>query len=100
MTTTDIIIIGAGATGLMAALELCRAGKKVMILEARDRAGGRIHTENDPAFDLPVELGAEFVHGDLELTIKLLREAGIEFYPARGKLWRSQHGRLEQQKDF
>jgi monoamine oxidase len=39
----QIIVIGAGAAGLMAARELGRAGKKVTILEARDRCGGRIH---------------------------------------------------------
>ena len=39
---SNIIIIGAGAAGLMAARELGKAGKKVIILEARDRIGGRI----------------------------------------------------------
>src|SRR5688572_12789432 len=100
MATTDILVIGAGVTGLVIAKELCNSGKKVMILEAQDRAGGRIHTVSDPAFSLPVELGAEFVHGDLELTIELLKEAGIEYYPIRGKLWRSGNGRLEKQSDF
>ena len=100
MVTTDILVIGAGATGLMAAKELCEAGRKVIILEARDRTGGRIYTLKDPAFDLPVELGAEFVHGDLELTLKLLRKAGIEYYPVRGRLWRADSGHLEKQEDF
>lgn len=100
MTTTDILIIGAGAAGLMAARELSKAGKKVIVLEARDRTGGRIHTVHDPAFAMPVERGAEFVHGDLQLTIKLLREAAIEYYTIEGELWRSTSGRLTKQDDF
>ena len=100
MATSDILVIGAGATGLYAAMELGRAGHRVTILEARDRAGGRMHTIHDPAFDLPVELGAEFVHGDLEITTKLLREANIEYYPVRGRMWRSINGKLEKQAEM
>ena len=96
----DIIIIGAGAAGLYAATLLGRQGKKVTMLEARDRTGGRIHTLRDPAFQLPVEAGAEFVHGDLQLTLKLLKEAGIEYYETDGKLYRSNNGQLEKQGDF
>jgi monoamine oxidase len=59
----DIIVIGAGISGLAAALDLMRAGMKVEILEARDRIGGRIFTQQDPTLHYPVELGAEFVHG-------------------------------------
>jgi monoamine oxidase len=62
-TDMRVVIIGAGAAGLAAARSLCAAGISVVILEARDRTGGRIHTVRDPALDVPVELGAEFVHG-------------------------------------
>jgi len=96
----DVLIIGAGAAGLYAATLLGRQGKKVTILEARDRTGGRIHTLHDPAFQLPVEAGAEFVHGDLQLTMKLLKEAGIERYETDGELYRSNNGQLEKQDDF
>src|SRR6059058_2089192 len=91
----DIIIIGAGAAGLMAAWELIRTGKKVLILEARDRPGGRIHTINDPCFQIPVELGAEFIHGDLELTFMILEKAGIKFHKVGGAAWRKENGSLE-----
>jgi monoamine oxidase len=97
---TDILIIGAGAAGLYAAMELSKKEKKVILLEARDRAGGRIHTLNDPSFELPVESGAEFVHGELELTTQLLRKAGIQHYPVTGDLWRAKGGELEKQEDF
>lgn len=59
----DIIVIGAGAAGLAATAELTRAGLDVVLLEARERLGGRILTEHDPACEVPLELGAEFVHG-------------------------------------
>jgi len=73
---TDIIIIGAGAAGLYAARELAASGKKIIILEARDRPGGRIHTfDNNSMHDL--EAGAEFIHGNLQLTLGILKEAGI-----------------------
>jgi monoamine oxidase len=59
----DVIIIGAGASGLAAANILSAAGSNVVILEGRDRIGGRIETLHDPAWPLPIERGAEFIHG-------------------------------------
>lgn len=63
MSATDVLIVGAGAAGLAAARALTRAGLQVSILEARRRIGGRIHTLHDPLSPVPVELGAEFIHG-------------------------------------
>jgi len=59
----DVLIVGAGAAGLSAAVELSRAGMNVAIVEARARVGGRMYTVQDPATDAAVELGAEFIHG-------------------------------------
>lgn len=84
MNNADILIIGAGAAGLMAAYELSKAGKKVIILEARDRIGGRIHTVGNSEI---MELGAEFIHGDLPVTLGLLNEAGIKYRPASASMW-------------
>ena len=92
MTTLDVLIIGAGAAGLMAARELAKAGKKVTILEARDRIGGRIHTLEGAGFSVPVEAGAEFVHGDLPLTLQLLKESGIPYRAIEGETWRVEQG--------
>ncbi len=82
---SKIIIIGAGAAGLMAGRELSRAGNEVIILEAGDRCGGRIWDVYDPAFPSPVLLGAEFIHGKLPFTLSLLKEAGIHYYPVEGR---------------
>ena len=70
----SVIILGAGAAGLSAALELSRAGLKVLILEARDRLGGRMFTKRDPVCGAPVELGAEFIHGKSPEIWDLLRK--------------------------
>mgnify|MGYP005836244261 CR=1 FL=1 len=57
------LVIGAGMAGLAAAHELSNAGVNVLVLEARSRIGGRVHTDFTFA-PHPVEFGAEFIHGD------------------------------------
>ena len=66
----DVAIIGAGAAGLAAAAELSRHAKSVCVLEARDRVGGRIFTRDEPDLPVPIELGAEFVHGKAPATVQ------------------------------
>jgi monoamine oxidase len=59
----DVIVIGAGAAGLAAVRILTHAGVSVILLEARQRLGGRIHTIRPSLSPVPIELGAEFIHG-------------------------------------
>ena len=59
----DVAIVGAGSAGLTTLRVLERAGCNVLCLEARDRIGGRILTLHDPLSPIPIELGAEFLHG-------------------------------------
>ncbi len=82
-----IVIVGAGAAGLMAARELARAGRRVTILEARERCGGRIHPLPASEFGYPADGGAEFVHGEAPVTRGLLREAGLSLREIKGKQW-------------
>ena len=60
-TRSDVIVIGAGISGLAAARRLTLEGKKVKVLEAGGRVGGRMHTVKGPGGQ--VELGAQFFHG-------------------------------------
>ena len=100
MMDADILIIGAGAAGLMAACELANAGKKVIVLEAQDRIGGRIHTIYENGSSKPVELGAEFVHGNLPVTLGLLHEAGIPYHSASASMWKYDEGKFTTNESF
>lgn len=82
-----IVILGAGAAGLMAARELARAGKRVTVLEARNRCGGRIQPLPASKFGYPADGGAEFVHGEAPVTRCLLREAGLSLQAIAGTQW-------------
>jgi monoamine oxidase len=96
----DVLVIGAGAAGLMAAWELAQVNKRVALLEARDRVGGRIHTIEDSGFSIPIEVGAEFIHGKLKLTQWLLDKGKIPSYEVGGEIWRKEDHGLEREKDF
>ena len=83
-TLSDVLILGAGVAGLAAAAEIASAGKRVALLEARDRIGGRIFTLHPEEAGFPVELGAEFVHGRPPELLRLLQEAHIELQDISG----------------
>jgi monoamine oxidase len=99
MNTSDVIIIGAGAAGLIAARELSKSGLKVIVLEAKDRIGGRAYTINSQSSE-PIEGGAEFVHGKLPITLSLVKEAGLELIPVSGDAWQAKEGSLIKVESF
>ena len=73
----DVLVLGAGAAGLAAARDLSHAGLHVTVIEARPRVGGRVLTVHDPRSPVPLELGAEFIHGESAETLPLARAAGL-----------------------
>ena len=83
--TFDVIIIGAGVAGLSAAQKLVQAGKQVLVLEARDRIGGRLYTRHDLA-EVPIELGGELVHGTQAATWEVINSSGIRTAELRAPL--------------
>jgi monoamine oxidase len=84
----DVTIVGGGASGLAAARDLGSAGLRVVLFEARQRLGGRIHTRRPPGLPTPVELGAEFIHGSATETIRIVDAAGLAAVEIDDAHWR------------
>lgn len=99
MEQYDVLVIGAGAAGMIAALEIALTGKKVVVLEAKERCGGRMHTVTN-SNNYPIELGAEFVHGNLPITLELTKKASAKLHEVKGSIWQKKDGKLEEQEDF
>src|SRR6202040_3358690 len=91
---THFVVIGAGAAGLMTARELARVGKRVTVLEARDRCGGRVYPLPPEEYGYPAEGGPEFVHGAAPVTRAVMREAGLSLSPRGGTRWSTRTGAL------
>jgi monoamine oxidase len=85
----DIIVIGAGASGLVAAGALAKRGWKVRLIEARERTGGRVLSVKlgGGGKTAGAELGAEFVHGGNPIIKKILKEAGLRTRSVDAKVW-------------
>jgi monoamine oxidase len=89
----DVLVVGAGMAGLSAASLVSRASRDVLVLEARDRVGGRIFTRHHPN-SIAVELGAEFIHGRPPELFRLAQSAGLDLREITGSDWCSQEGKL------
>jgi len=89
----DVVVIGAGVAGLAAAERLAAAGRSVVLLEARERIGGRILTLRDARVAYPIELSAEWLDPG-GLARRLIESAGWPFVGSKGRRWRRDQGLL------
>src|SRR5437588_11229830 len=96
----DVLIIGAGAAGLSAARDLSSNGLKVTVLEARDRIGGRIHTLCAESSPVPIEQGAEFIHGKPSEIFDTADAAGLLLCDVTERHWYLQNGCLMKSGSF
>ncbi|KAJ4309903.1 hypothetical protein N0V94_008709 [Neodidymelliopsis sp. IMI 364377] len=90
--SVDVVVVGAGLSGLTAARDLLKSGKSVVVLEARDRVGGKVF--NQPLRNGGVtEVGAEFVGPTQDKILSLISELGLETFPTYNEgnslLWRN-----------
>ncbi|HYS69593.1 MAG TPA: NAD(P)/FAD-dependent oxidoreductase [Gemmatimonadaceae bacterium] len=93
-STVDVVIVGAGVAGLAAMRLLEDQGIRTLVFEARDRIGGRIFTLHDDRLPHAIELGAEFIHGSAEETVRIVRSARIAAFAIEGIRWRLRGGKL------
>ena len=98
VSAEHVIVVGAGAAGLMAARELARAGRPVTILEARARCGGRIYPLPAADFGYRAEGGPEYVHGDTPVTRARCGRQG-RLQPVTGTRWNAEGGVFSQRDD-
>jgi len=98
--TSDVLIIGAGGAGLAAAAELAACGRQVLLLEARDRIGGRMWTQRVPGLAVPIEYGAEFIHGFAPATMAILKKGGKTTIESTDTHWRLHDGELHSTNAF
>ena len=96
----DVAIVGAGAAGLAAAAELGRVGRHAILIDARERVGGRIYSHREPGLPVPIELGAEFIHGEAEAIFKVLERHGGAAINAGGEHWSIREGELAPSQDL
>ena len=96
----EIVIIGAGASGLMAARKLSAEGIPVRIIEGQHRAGGRINSITSHEFSMHIEAGAEFVHGKMPVTFEVLEQAGLSYHTIEGELWNARNEKPKKQEEL
>src|SRR5581483_3663739 len=92
--SAEVLVIGAGAAGLCAAVELARSGITALSLESRDRLGGRMFTVQDSILKAPIELGAEFIHGLPPEIWRILEAEKVLPIEVEGDDWCFNKGKL------
>lgn len=99
MPDFDVVIVGGGVAGLTALAELDRAGLRVLCIEARDRIGGRIFSAHDALAPIPVELGAEFIHGRPPEIWNIVRSGSLAVYDCADAAVHIRDGKVQRHGD-
>jgi len=89
MEKETVIILGGGIAGLITANELADH-YHIILIEADNRLGGRIHSYKEKIFSTVVEGGSEFIHGKLKETLNLLKQADIDYTRVKGEMYRKE----------
>lgn len=92
--SADVIVIGGGIAGLAAAVDLSRRRLRVVVIEARERLGGRIWTERPRGWPRPAELGAQFVHAGNDAFWTLIETHGVRTKRVPARHWWCDGSRL------
>jgi monoamine oxidase len=100
MDFVPVAIVGGGLSGLAAARTLACHGVRSVIFEAAPELGGRVRTRHRPGSTLPIELGAEFVHGDPRPLRALVEANGIELEELHERHTVKTRGVLHEEADF
>ncbi|ORM31779.1 FAD-dependent oxidoreductase [Williamsia sp. 1135] len=79
--TYDAVVVGGGLSGLAAAKTIAEAGRSVLVLEARERAGGRVHNISTPKLGVTLDAGAEFIGPTQTHIAALAKEYGVASLP-------------------
>ena len=96
----DIVVIGGGIAGLAAAHDVAGGRRRVVLLEGRDRLGGRIFTQRPAGWPAPVELGAQFVHVGNKDLWRLMKAARARVVKVPDVHWSSSRGVLSRIADL
>lgn len=80
MTDVDVVVVGAGLSGLSAARALVAAGRTVVVLEARDRVAGR-NNGQVLGNGVPIEMGGQWIGPTQTAVLELVDELGLELFP-------------------
>src|SRR5437764_8135571 len=95
----DAIVLGAGVAGLAAAARLRSSKLSLLVIDARARLGGRIHTLHGEGWPIPVEAGAEFVHGRDPRVWRVIKAGKLHADRIDDSHWRAREGRLSDESE-
>src|SRR5437588_10838767 len=90
----DAIVLGAGASGLAAAARVGAGKWSLLVVEARPRLGGRIHTLHGEGWPIPIEAGAEFLHGRDPHLMRVVKAGKLHADAVAENHWLQRDGRL------